>query len=186
MGIGGGKVASGAAVFLDRDGIINKAVVRDGKPYPPASLSDLQWVEGIKELIDGVKNLGYKVFVFTNQPDVARGDMSQATVDEIHNYIVKQLNIDKVYCCFHDDKDNCHCRKPKPGMILDAQKEWSVDLGRSFVVGDRWRDIAAGQAAGVRTILVDYNYNEKKVTPDFTTRNLAEVLTVIKTETSKT
>jgi D-glycero-D-manno-heptose 1,7-bisphosphate phosphatase len=170
------------AVFLDRDGVINKAVVREGKPYPPASLRELVLIEGILDLVKGVKQLGYKVFVFTNQPDVARGDMSMDTVTEIHDYLMRELEIDKIYCCFHDNADNCDCRKPKPGMLVKAQKEWSVDFERSFVIGDRWRDIAAAKAVNIKSILIDYGYDEKKITPDFSCSSLGEAYDIIKNQ----
>ena len=169
-----------AAVFLDRDGIINKAVVKNGKPFPPSSLTELELIDGIKELIEDIKRIGYKVFVFTNQPDVARGTTRLDKVTEIHDFLLKELSIDKIYCCFHDDTENCECRKPKPGMILEAQKEWDLDLTRSFVVGDRWRDIDAARAVKVRSILVDYNYNEEKAMPDFTCTSIKEVFSIIK------
>jgi D-glycero-D-manno-heptose 1,7-bisphosphate phosphatase len=165
----------GRAVFLDRDGIVNKSVVRNGKPYPPASISELQLVDGIVELIDFLRSRGFKIFIFTNQPDVARGATTLEKVEEIHDFLSKKLGIDQVYVCVHDDKDNCQCRKPKPGMILQAQNEWNVDLGSSFAIGDRWRDIAAAKAAGVRSIFVDYQYDEEKVAADYQCNDIKEV-----------
>jgi D-glycero-D-manno-heptose 1,7-bisphosphate phosphatase len=179
MGIGGKIDILHSAIFLDRDGIVNKAVVKKGKPYPPSSLVELELIDGIRDLIINVKRLGFKVFIFTNQPDVARGTTSREKVDEIHNFLMGELAIDKIYCCFHDDNDNCDCRKPKPGMIIKAKREWSIDLGKSFVVGDRWRDIAAAKAANIKSILVDYNYNEGKEVPDYSCINIKEVFEII-------
>ncbi len=167
------------AIFLDRDGVINQPVVKEGKPYPPATIKELIWVDGVAEGLQLLKDAGYLLFVVTNQPDVARGTTFQSTIDEIHQHILKVLPIDEVFCCFHDDKDNCNCRKPKPGMILNAAEKWNVDLKQSFLVGDRWRDVEAGKAAGVKTILIDYNYNEKKVVADFCTTNFAAVTNYI-------
>ena len=181
MGISG-KVMSHPALFLDRDGVVNKAVVRNGQPYPPASLADLELVEGIEDLIAEVKNDGYKIFVFTNQPDVARGTIRKEQIVEIHDYLSRKLGIDKIYCCLHDDGDNCECRKPKAGMLHQAKAEWSLDFDQSFVIGDRWRDIAAARAANVKSILIDYHYNERKEPPDYSCENLREALLIIKNQ----
>lgn len=181
MGVSG-KVKSQPALFLDRDGVVNKAVVRNGQPYPPASIDDLELVEGIQDLIAEVKNQGFKIFIFTNQPDVARGTARKEKIVEIHDYLSGKLGIDKIYCCLHDDDDNCDCRKPKPGMLFQAKAEWSLDFDRSFVIGDRWRDIAAARAANIKSILLDYHYNEKKEIPDYSCVTLREALLIIKNQ----
>ena len=155
------------AVFLDRDGVVNKAIVKDRKPYPPADLSELEILPQVADGISMLKNMGYKIIVITNQPDVARGTMSKVRVDEINESLKGTLNIDEVICCFHDEKDNCQCRKPKPGMIFEAASKWDIDISKSFMIGDRWRDIEAGKNADVTSILIDYDYDEKKVEPDF-------------------
>jgi len=155
------------AVFLDRDGVINKAIVIDGKPYPPSTIKEVEILPGVQDGISLLKWNGYKIFVITNQPDVARGTASIQNVQSINSFLAEQLSIDKVYCCFHDENENCNCRKPKPGMINEAAEEWSINLGSSFLIGDRWRDIEAAQNANVVSILLDYDYNEKKVTPYF-------------------
>ena len=175
MGIGS-KIK---AVYLDRDGVINKAIVIDGKPYPPSSLKELELIEGVKEGLKALKDSGYKLFVVTNQPDVARGKTALESVLQINNYIVTELGIDEVYCCFHDDEENCKCRKPKPGMILKASEKWNIDLDLSFMIGDRWRDIEAGKAAGVKTILINYGYDEKKVSADFECSNFETAINYI-------
>ena len=167
------------AVFLDRDGVINAPVIVDNKPYPPASLSDLIILEGVKQGVALLKSAGFKVFVVTNQPDVARGKTPQINVDEIHNYLMLNLLLDEISCCFHDDKEKCNCRKPKPGMLLNLAQKWDIDLSKSYLVGDRWRDIAAGQAAGVTTLLIDYGYDEKKIEADFTCTNFQSVVSNI-------
>lgn len=149
------------AVFLDRDGIVNKAIVKDGKPYPPKDVNQIHFIKYFQNVMNRLKKEGFKVFVFTNQPDVARGTQTKEQVEKINNYIFKKLPIDKIYCCYHDDKDNCECRKPKPGMILQAAKEFDIDLKKSWVIGDRSKDIEAGIAAGCKTIFVDYGYKEK-------------------------
>lgn len=154
------------AVFLDRDGVINEPVIIEGKPYPPSSIEEFRLISG---LIDGINRLqqnGYLIIVVTNQPDVARGKVSAESVEIMHDFLKKATKIDEIICCFHDDTDNCKCRKPKPGMLLDAAERWNIDLSESFMVGDRWKDIEAGKVAGVTTCLIDYQYDEKWVKPD--------------------
>jgi D-glycero-D-manno-heptose 1,7-bisphosphate phosphatase len=169
------------AVFLDRDGVLNKAIVRDGKPYPPGSLSDLVIIDGVKKGLEQLKNLKYLLIVITNQPDVARGITPQKTVEEINDYLMENLGIDDIFCCFHDTKDNCECRKPKTGLIDLATTKWDIDLKKSFLVGDRWKDIEAGRRAGLKTILIDYNYNEERCQPDFSCHSFKDVVQIIKT-----
>ena len=166
MGIG--SEVKNKAVFLDRDGVINKAVVIDGKPYPPASLDELKILSGVREGIALLKKNGFKILVVTNQPDVSRGKTLPETVETINRFLEKELKIDQVYCCYHDGNENCSCRKPKPGMLLGASKDWNIDLKVSYIIGDRWRDVEAGKAAGVKTLLIEYGYDEKRIEPDFT------------------
>lgn len=155
------------AVFLDRDGVINKSIIINGRPFPPADLASLELMEGVKEKIFELRQAGYLVFVVTNQPDVARGKTKKESIDEIHNFLKSHLQIDAIECCFHDNTDNCNCRKPQPGMILRLMDEWQVDVKRSYLIGDRWRDIQAALNAGVTSILIDYKYDEKYEAPDF-------------------
>ena len=151
------------AVFLDRDGVINRALTRDGKPYPPASLAEFEILPGVAEACGKLKRAGFLLVVATNQPDVGRGTTKQETVEAIHDHMRRALPIDRVEVCYHPGKgaSECDCRKPKPGMLLRAERELGIDLSRSFMVGDRWRDIDAGRAAGVTTILIDYGYAEE-------------------------
>jgi D-glycero-D-manno-heptose 1,7-bisphosphate phosphatase len=149
------------AVFLDRDGVLNRAIVRDGKPYPPASLAELQIVEDAPASLTRLKNLGFLLLVVTNQPDVARGTQTMDTVRALHQAMRQTLPLDDFLICPHDDRDACRCRKPLPGLLLEAQARYGIDLGRSFMIGDRWRDIDAGHAAGVRTVHLDQHYRER-------------------------
>jgi D-glycero-D-manno-heptose 1,7-bisphosphate phosphatase len=167
------------AVFLDRDGVINKAVVVDGKPFPPASVKELEIIEGVERGIEALKTAGYKVFVVTNQPDVARGKTSEAIIQEMNVYLKNMLKIDEISCCFHDEADHCSCRKPKPGMILDLSAKWNIDLSGSFLIGDRWRDILAAKNAGVKSILIDYNYDERFEVPDFSSTSFEDAINYI-------
>lgn len=149
------------AVFLDRDGVINKSIVRAGKPYPPASVAELEILPSVPYALERLKRGGFILIVVSNQPDVARGTASRAEVEEINNALSRALPIDEFRMCYHDDDDNCECRKPKPGMLLAAARKWTIDLASSYMVGDRWRDIEAGKRAGCRTFFIDYAYDEK-------------------------
>jgi D-glycero-D-manno-heptose 1,7-bisphosphate phosphatase len=150
------------AVFLDRDGVINRAVLRDGLPFPPESVQDLEILPGVAEALALLRSAGFRLVVVTNQPDVARGKQTRAEVEAINGFLTCTLPLDAVKVCYHDDADRCACRKPLPGMLLDAAREMSVDLSRSYMVGDRWKDIEAGERAGTTTILLENEYPEKK------------------------
>lgn len=163
------------AVFLDRDGVINQAVVRDGRPYPPESPDDLQVLPGVADALGRLKQAGYLLIVVTNQPDVARGTQERAVVEAMHARLASMLPIDEFRACYHDDADDCVCRKPRPGMMLDAARQHGLDLAASTVVGDRWRDVEAGRRAGCRTIFIDRDYRERRPDDaDFVVRSLAE------------
>ena len=171
-----------AAVFLDRDGVLNEAVVRDSLPHAPNRLADLIIYPEAAGAIAKLKAAGYSLIVVTNQPDIGRGEVAREAVDAINNAVRAELpGIDDIRVCWHDDRDQCHCRKPKPGLILDAARDYGIDLSASFMVGDRWRDIDCGANAGVRTILVDRGWPERapQHAPDFRVSNVAEAADVI-------
>jgi D-glycero-D-manno-heptose 1,7-bisphosphate phosphatase len=154
-------LAGKRAVFLDRDGVINQAVVRDGKPYPPSGVGELRIVDGAAEAVRDLKQTGFLLIVVTNQPDIARGTQNRAAVDAIHQALREALPLDDFFVCPHDDADRCGCRKPLPGLLLSAADKYDIDLSRSFMVGDRWRDVYAGMRAGCETVWIDYGYREK-------------------------
>jgi len=171
------------AVFLDRDGVLNKAIMINGKPFPPKSVGELEIPIGVIEGLKVLKELDYLLIIITNQPDVARGATSLKIVDDINNYLKKHLIIDDIFYCIHDDIDKCLCRKPKPGMIFSAKEKWNIDLKKSFLIGDRWRDIETGKNAGVKTILINFGYKEKFVEPDYNIFNFFEAVEIIKSLT---
>lgn len=164
------------AVFLDRDGVINRAILRNNLPYPPRTLAELELLPGVEAALQRLKGLGFLLLVVTNQPDVARGQASRETVDEMHGWLSDRLPIDEFFTCWHDDHDHCHCRKPKPGLLLDGAQKYSVSLADSYLVGDRWRDVDAGAAAGVRTVFLDGGYAERGPSeePDARVRSMEE------------
>lgn len=162
-------------VFLDRDGVLNRATIRDGRSFPPSRLQDVEILPGVVDACRRLADAGWSLVVVTNQPDIARGTTTREAVDAINEVVVAGLPVTGVVVCPHDDADACRCRKPLPGMLLDAAARWNVDLAASVMVGDRWRDIEAGRQAGVRTILVDHGYTEQlRSAPDHVVASLAE------------
>ena len=165
------------AVFLDRDGVINEAVIRNGKPYPPASPDAVRIPEGTAAALARLKAHEFLLLVVTNQPDVARGTQQRATVEAIGLRLRAALPLDDVFACYHDDRDNCDCRKPRPGLILQAAAPYGIDLARSFLIGDRWRDVDAGVGAGCKTVWIDAGYNERSPdAPDARVTSLPEAV----------
>jgi D-glycero-D-manno-heptose 1,7-bisphosphate phosphatase len=163
------------AVFLDRDGVINANMVRDGKPVAPTSFADFKLLPGAEDAIRRLNAAGFVLVVVTNQPDVTTGRTPRSEVDAMHAEIRRRMPIDDVRVCFHVDSDNCNCRKPKPGMLIDSAADWQIDLHASYLVGDRWRDIEAGRAAGCSTIFIDCGYPQDGPNhPDKVVISLAE------------
>ncbi len=176
------------AVFLDRDGVINRALERDGKPYPPTTLAEFEILPEVSAACAKLKAAGFLLVVATNQPDVGRGTLAKKVVEKIHAHMLAQLPIDRVEVCFHAGKglSNCDCRKPKPGMLLQAARELNLDLSQSWMVGDRWRDVDCGHAAGCSTVFIDRGYAEAlKQKPDFSARHLGEAADIILAQTKK-
>ena len=168
------------AVFLDRDGVINRAIVRDGMPYPPANLNELEVLPGVSEALQKLHEDNYLLIVITNQPDVARGTAKKEDVENMNSQLFSMLPLDDIKTCYHDSKDGCLCRKPLPGGLIDSAKEHHIDLSKSFMVGDRWRDIEAGQSAGCKTFFINYRYAEKQPeAPDFIVSSLLEAQRII-------
>lgn len=161
------------AVFLDRDGVLNEPVLENGRPHPPSGLAELRITPGAAPALQQLREAGFLLVVVTNQPDVARGKTPRETVEAIHAALAAALPLDAFYTCWHDDADGCHCRKPLPGLIVDAAAEREVDLAASWVVGDRWRDVEAGAAADCRTIWIDRGYTERA--PDHPTATVANL-----------
>lgn len=155
------------AVFLDRDGVINRSVVREGKPYAPRRLADFRLLPGAVRAIQELKQAGLLVIVVTNQPDIGNGLVKASLVDAMHFKLRQVSLIDDIMICPHRQDAGCSCRKPKPGLLVQAAKKWRIDLGSSFMVGDRWGDIVAGQRAGCYNIFINRHYKEPQQTkPD--------------------
>ena len=166
-----------SCVFLDRDGVLNRAIVRDGLPYPPASLDEFELMPGAAEACAALKAAGFLLIVVTNQPDVARGNQKRETVELLNQRLASLVPLDDIRVCYHDKADACHCRKPRPGLLLDAARDWQIDLARSYIIGDRWKDIEAGARANCSTVFLDWGYAEKlPESPDAHVSSLAEAV----------
>ena len=149
------------SIFLDRDGVLVSIKRVKNKPYSVDSLNKISIKKNTQKIL---KKLKYKflLIMVTNQPNVSRGLISKSEVNKINNYLKKTFKLDDVFCCYHDDKDKCDCRKPKAGMFIKAKKKWNIDLKKSFMIGDRKKDVDAGKKAGCKNFFIDYNYNEPK------------------------
>ncbi len=163
------------AVFLDRDGVLNRTIVRDGVTHPPDTLTEFEMLPGVPDALHRLADAGFELVVVTNQPDVARGLQKRKMVEEMNDLLRHTLPIRDVLACYHDDADQCACRKPKPGMLLEAARRFDLDPARSFLIGDRWSDVIAGQAAGCRaSILIVTPYSgRERCTPDLAAADLA-------------
>jgi len=130
-------------------------------------MAEFEVLPGVAQALLKLSQAGFVNLVVTNQPDLSTGRQSPDVLDEMHARLRRELAIDGIKVCPHVDDDACACRKPKPGMLLDAAAEWNIDLASSWMVGDRWRDIAAGQAAGSRCCFIEYGYEEKRPEPPY-------------------
>jgi len=172
------------AVFLDRDGVLNRTLVRDALPFPPATVEEFEIYPDAGEGCARLKDAGFVLIVITNQPDVGRGTQSRKTVEAMHAKLRAAVPaLDAIEVCYHAGSNNgdpCDCRKPKPGMVLRAAASHGVDLKRSFVIGDRWRDVDCAHAAGCRAVFIDRGYREPlREKPEFTVATFREAIAVI-------
>ena len=161
------------AVFLDRDGVVNRGYLRDGKSYAPRETKDFRLLPYAAKSIERLKEIGFLVIVVTNQPDINNGLVSIDAVNGMHSLLRRKTQVDDIFLCPHSQDENCDCRKPKPGMLIKAAEKYNIDLKRSFMVGDRASDISAGRQAGCKTIFINRNYREDgPLNPDFTAHSL--------------
>jgi len=155
------------AVFLDRDGVINRAPVRLGKPYAPGVLAEMEILPGVADALEQLHRASFLLIVVTNQPDVARGTQTRDVVEAMHAFLQATFPLTEIIACY-EDGDLCPDRKPNPGMLLKAAAQHDIDLSTSFMVGDRWRDVEAGRRAGCQTVFLDYQYEEQRPDPPAT------------------
>jgi D-glycero-D-manno-heptose 1,7-bisphosphate phosphatase len=172
------------AVFLDRDGVLNRAEVRNGVPYPPSSVDSFQLYDDVVDGCTRLKAANFLLIAITNQPDVGRGVQTREAVEAIHSKMQSLLpSLDRIAVCYHGGEhygQPCDCRKPRPGLILRAAAQLKIDLKQSYVIGDRWRDIDCARAAGCRAILIERGYKEKlREAPDFTVADFNQAVNVL-------
>jgi len=172
------------AVFLDRDGVLNPPVIRDGLPFPPTTVEEFEVYPEVADGCARLKAAGFILVVVTNQPDVGRGTQDRKAVDAMHAKLcVGVPSLDAIEVCYHAGSkygDPCVCRKPKPGMLLRAATKHDIDLKRSFLVGDRWRDVDCAHAAGCRAVFIDHGYREPlREKPEFTVTTFGEAVAII-------
>lgn len=161
------------AVFLDRDGVLNRLVAHKGRAVAPRALAEFALLPGVRQAVEALRRAALRTLVVTNQPEVARGQLARGELEHIHARLRRWVPLDAIYVCPHDDADNCACRKPKPGLLEQAARARRVTMAESFLVGDSWRDVAAGKAAGCTTILLAPDPGAAcQVEPDFFARDL--------------
>jgi len=148
------------AVFLDRDGVLNQPVVRNGKARSPRSLEDFVISPGTDDALRALREAGFLLIVATNQPEVARGLQQQSVVERMHDVLRTALPLDDILVCYHDEGQSCSCRKPAPGLMVEAAAKWGIELEESYMIGDRWKDIEAGHRAGCKSILLVRSYDQ--------------------------
>lgn len=172
------------AVFFDRDGVILKPVIMDGKPRPPHSIAEYKALSGVmpgaKEAVEQVKALGFLAILVTNQPDIAYGVISKKEWQWIQDQLT-DIPFDDIFICFHGRDEGCDCKKPKPGLLFRAAKKWNIDLATSFIVGDTESDVGAGKTAGSKTILIESGYN-KGVAADIRITQLSRLSSILLNE----
>lgn len=170
----------GRAVFLDRDGVLTVPEFRDGRSFAPRRLADFRLYDDAASCLSRLKAAGFTLVVVTNQPNVANGLVEQSVVEAMHRRLAAELPVDAIEVCYHRRADACECRKPKPGMLRRAAARLGIDCARSVMIGDRGTDVAAGQAAGCATILIDLGYRgEPPGMPDHTVASLTEATDIV-------
>jgi D-glycero-D-manno-heptose 1,7-bisphosphate phosphatase len=168
------------AFFFDRDGILNKSIIKNQKPYSPRFPNELKLNHKFLPFIKELKKKNYIIIVVTNQPDIKRGKLTKYSLKIINSIIKKYFLVDEIYVCMHDKVDKCNCRKPKPGMLKKAMKKLNIDLKKSFLVGDRNKDVEAGNSVGCTTIFIDYNYDDlKPKNYDYKFTSISKMINVI-------
>ena len=150
------------AFFLDRDGVINKSSIINGKPVAPTKLADFKIIKDVKKSFIYLKEKGFLTIIISNQPDIKKGLLNKSVLRKMNQKLKKEVKVDDIFICEHTDDDRCNCRKPKSGMILDAKKKWNIDLKSSYLIGDRWRDIYLANRLKIKCFYIDKNYKEKK------------------------
>jgi D-glycero-D-manno-heptose 1,7-bisphosphate phosphatase len=170
------------AIFLDRDGTLNAPLIREGRPYPPQRVEEFELLDGVAAACRDLKKAGWLLVVVTNQPDVGRGTQSQEIVEAMHVKLRQLLpEIDQIEVCYDaGEREEERRRKPEPGMLQDAAALLGIDVPASWMIGDRWRDIDCGKKMGIKTIFIDYGYQEQlRSDPDFVVTSFSAAAEIV-------
>jgi len=147
------------AVFFDRDGVLNQLVIREGGYFSPQSFDQFKIVDTAEFVINKLREKGFLSIVASNQPDITRNNLKKSELDKMTKVLINELLVDDVFYCTHDSINHCECRKPLPGLLIQAAKKWKIDLQKSYMVGDTWKDAEAAKNAKVNFMLLNRNYN---------------------------
>ena len=151
------------AFFIDRDGVINKSNTIDGKPHAPLSFEDFFIIDGVGPALQKLKNKGFVNIVVTNQPNLSKGILRKSELEKMHSMLLGNYLIDEIYVCPHTNEDQCDCRKPGVGSLLKAKKRFSIDLSKSFMIGDRLQDMECAKNANLMgSFFINYGYSESE------------------------
>ncbi|MBP7462560.1 MAG: HAD-IIIA family hydrolase [Candidatus Delongbacteria bacterium] len=166
-------------VFFDRDGVINEVVQRDGHFYSPRQLKDFKVRPDFIRLYRILEPMKLKMLVVSNQPDLARGLMSAECLEEMNQVLLSQFHFLDIRYCTHDDRDQCSCRKPKPGMLLELMARYHLRTEEAMIIGDGWKDMEAGRQAGIKTVYLATPYNRSEsVVSDYRVDCLDQIVTL--------
>jgi D-glycero-D-manno-heptose 1,7-bisphosphate phosphatase len=147
------------AVFFERDGLLNRVKVERFQQISPESLGEFHLNPEALEPLQQLKDAGFLVLVTTNQPGLSRGTLPRRELDQMHQMLRRHLPVDDIFVCPHDEADRCPCRKPKPGLFLEASFKWKLDLDHSFVVSNKWQDAQAADVVGCTSMLLRSPFN---------------------------
>jgi len=167
------------ALFLDRDGVINQLVVDKDKLRSPRLMEEFRYEPGLIEFIEKVRELSFQIIVITNQPEVKRGLVAKEMVEKFHQQIFQDTEIKDFFVCWHDIEDNCNCRKPRPGLLLDAKKDLNISMKNSYMIGDRNIDMLAAKRAGCTGLLYARDYHDERNTGQPSFKSFSEILSHI-------
>lgn len=168
-------------VFFDRDGVLNYSLTINGRPFAPRNIDEFKIIPGSTHCVNSLGKMGYLIIVVTNQPDLSTGKISLEILNSFHEILLKTMQITEFFYCSHTDKDDCSCRKPKIGLLQKAIEKYDIDVSKSYFIGDRWRDVECAKNAYIKSIFIDYGYEEKLIRdPDITVTNINQVLDHIK------
>ncbi|HUI28816.1 MAG TPA: HAD-IIIA family hydrolase [Candidatus Acidoferrales bacterium] len=165
-------------IFFDRDGIVNETILRDGGAFSPLQLNEFKVKREFVDFFRSIEKKKLNLFIVSNQPDIARGKLSESTLRSMTAVLESMFTFKEILYCRHDDQDDCNCRKPKPGMIETLISKYCLKREECLIVGDSWKDVAAGKSAGIKTVFLVTSYNEKTVTDfDFEVESLEDMNT---------